>query len=194
MSTAAKDQYTPRLKKSYQEQIVPQMVTEFSYKNPMAVPKLKKIVLNMGLKEAREEIKVVDAATEELAAITGQKPQVTRAKKSISNFKIRQGMPIGAKVTLRGDRMYEFLDRLVTVAIPRIRDFRGLEPNAFDGQGKYNLGLKEQQIFMEINVEKSDKARGMNITIATSAQTDKEARKLLELIGFPFKKPKAPGK
>ncbi len=194
MSAAAKDQYTPRLKKSYREKIVPQMVTEFSYKNPMAVPKLKKIVLNMGLKEAREEIKVVDAATEELAAITGQKPQVTRAKKSISNFKIRQGMPIGAKVTLRGDRMYEFLDRLVTVAIPRIRDFRGLEPNAFDGQGNYNLGLKEQQIFMEINVEKSDKARGMNITIATSAQTDKEARKLLELIGFPFKKQKAPGK
>ncbi len=193
MTTETKELYTPRLKKTYWEQIVPKMVNEFGYKNPMAVPRLEKIVLNMGLKEAREEIKVIDIASEELAAISGQKPQVKRAKKSISNFKIRQGMPIGAKVTLRGNRMFEFLDRLVSVSIPRIRDFRGLEPTAFDGQGNYNLGLKEQHIFMEINVEKSDKARGMNITIATSAKSDDEARKLLELMGFPFKKQKAPG-
>lgn len=188
MSTQTKENYSPRLKAAYLEKIVPELMNSFGYKNPMAVPKLKKIVVNMGLKEAREDIKVVDSATEELAAITGQKPQVARAKKSISNFKIRQGMPIGIKVTLRGDRMFEFFDRLVSVAIPRIRDFRGLESNAFDGNGNYNLGLKEQLIFTEINAEKSDRARGMNITIATNAKTDEEAHRLLELMGFPFKK------
>jgi large subunit ribosomal protein L5 len=161
---------------------------KFSFKNVQQIPRLEKIVVNVGLSEAKENIKVLDIANAELAAITGQKPKVCRAKKSISNFKLRQGMPIGIKVTLRGNRMYEFFDRLVNVAIPRIRDFRGVEPNAFDGQGNYNLGLNEQYIFPEISVEKSDKARGMNITIVTSATNDEQARELLMLMGIPFKK------
>lgn len=155
------------------------------------MPKLEKIVVNVGLSEARENIKVVDTALEEITAIVGQKPQVTRAKKSISNFKIRQGMPIGLKVTLRGDRMYDFFDRLVAISIPRIRDFHGLERNAFDGHGNYNLGLNEQHIFMEIDLEKSDKVRGMNISMITTTEKDEEARALLEFMGLPFKKDKS---
>ena len=188
MSAPVSEKYVPRLKAAYHSNIVPMMTEKFACKSIMAVPKLDKIVVNVGLSEAREDIKVVDLASEEIAAITGQKPQVCRSKKSISNFKLRQGMPIGIKVTLRGDRMYEFFDRLISVAIPRIRDFRGLEPNAFDGNGNYNLGLKEQHIFTEINLEKSEKARGMNITIGTTAKNDDEARALLELFGMPFKK------
>lgn len=191
MATAATEKYVPRLKKTYHSEIVPRLMEQFGFKNIMAVPKLDKIVVNVGLSDARDEVKVVDTATEEISAITGQKPLVCRSKKSISNFRLRQGMPIGLKVTLRGDRMYEFFDRLVSVAIPRIKDFHGLEPNAFDGNGNYNLGLKEQHIFTEVNLEKSDKARGMNITIATTAKKDEHARGLLEFLGFPFRKPQA---
>ncbi|HBU69787.1 MAG TPA: 50S ribosomal protein L5 [Elusimicrobia bacterium] len=180
--------YTPRIKETYNKGIVAEMMKKFSYSNINEVPRLEKIVINLGLNEAKENIKVVDIASAEMGAIAGQKPKLCKAKKSISNFKIRQGMPIGLKVTLRGDRMYEFFDRLVNVAIPRIRDFRGLEPNSFDGQGNYNLGLTEQYIFPEINVEKSDKTRGMNITIVTSAINDSQARELLVLLGMPFKK------
>lgn len=190
MATAVAEKYAPRLKEVYYSVVVPKMIEKFGYKNSLAVPKLVKLVLNVGLSEAKENIKVVDTATEEIAAISGQKPQVCRSKKSISNFKIRQGMPIGIRVTLRGDRMYEFFDRLVSIAIPRIRDFRGLEPNAFDGNGNYNLGLTEQHIFLEIDLEKSDKIRGMNISMITTTQKDEEARELLELMGLPFKKAK----
>ena len=185
---SAKENYVPRLKKEYLDSIAPQLMKEFGYKNVMAVPKMTKIVVNVGLSEAKEDIKAVENATDEIARITGQKPSLRRAKKSISNFKLRQGMPIGLKVTLRGERMYEFFDRLVSIAIPRIRDFRGLEPNAFDGNGNYNLGLKDQHIFTEIDLEKSDRARGMNVTIATTAKTDAEALQLLTFLGFPFKK------
>jgi large subunit ribosomal protein L5 len=178
----------PRIKETYEKQIVPGMLEKFGYKNVNEVPKIKKIVVNIGLSEARENVKVVDTAAAELAAITGQKPKITRSKKSISNFKLRAGMPIGAMVTLRKDFMYEFFDRLVNVAIPRIRDFRGLEPNAFDGSGNYNLGLMEQYIFPEISVEKSDKPRGMNITIVTTAKSDEESLALLSMLGMPFKK------
>lgn len=180
--------YIPRLKETYAKNVVPALMSKFNFKNAHQIPRLEKIVVNVGLSEAKENIKVLDVANAELAAITGQKPKVCRARKSISNFKLRQGMPIGIKVTLRSDRMYEFFDRLVNVAIPRIRDFRGIEPNAFDGQGNYNLGLNEQYIFPEVNVEKSDKARGMNITIVTSAKNDEQARELLALMGIPFKK------
>lgn len=180
--------YIPRIKEAYVTTIVPELKNKFGFKNVHQVPRLEKIVVNIGLSEAKENIKVVDIAAAELSAITGQKPMVCRAKKSISNFKLRQGMPIGVKVTLRGDRMYEFFDRLVNVAIPRIRDFRGIEPNAFDGQGNFNLGLNEQYLFPEISVEKSDKPRGMNITIVTSAETDEHARELLTMLGIPFKK------
>ena len=190
MTTKTAEKMIPRMKAHYQGNVVPSLKEKFGYKNPMAVPKIEKIVVGVGLSQAREDIKVVDLAVEEIAAITGQKPVVTRAKKSISNFKLRQGMPIGLKVTLRGDRMYEFLDRLISMSIPRIRDFRGLEPNAFDGNGNYNLGLTEQHIFLEINLEKSDKVRGMNITICTSAKKDEEAKELLEQLGMPFKKRK----
>jgi large subunit ribosomal protein L5 len=189
-----KEKYIPRLKTAYQTAVIQELMKKFDYKNPMAVPRLEKMVINVGLSGAREDIKVVDTALEEISAITGQKPCVSRAKKSISNFKLRKGMPIGIRVTLRGDRMYEFFDRLVAVAMPRIRDFRGVEPGAFDGHGNYNLGLKEQHIFTEINLEKSDKARGMNVTIATTAKSDEEARELLNLLGFPFKKRKQEGK
>ncbi|OGR83058.1 MAG: 50S ribosomal protein L5 [Elusimicrobia bacterium RIFCSPLOWO2_01_FULL_64_13] len=187
---AVAERMEPRLKQHYLREVVPQLKEKFGYKNDLAVPKLEKIVVGVGLSEARENVKVVDQASEEIAAITGQKPVVTRAKRSISNFKVRQGMPIGIKVTLRRWRMYEFFDRLVTMAIPRIRDFRGLEDGAFDGHGNYNLGLTEQHIFLEIDLEKSEKIRGMNITIATTAKTDDEARTLLEHLGFPFKKRK----
>jgi large subunit ribosomal protein L5 len=178
----------PRLKEFYQKNVVSELKKEFNFKNAHQIPKLTKIVVNIGLSEAKENIKVLDIATDELAAITGQKPLVCRAKRSVSNFKIRQGMPIGIKVTLRSAMMYEFLDRLINIAIPRIRDFRGIEPNGFDGRGNFNLGLTEQYIFPEVNVEKSDKTRGMNITIVTTAKKDEHAKALLEFLGMPFKK------
>ncbi|MDR0398770.1 MAG: 50S ribosomal protein L5 [Endomicrobium sp.] len=178
----------PRLKEFYQKNVVSELKKQFNFKNVHQIPKLTKIVINIGLSEAKENIKVLDTATAELAAITGQKPLVCRAKQSVSNFKIRQGMPIGIKVTLRNAIMYEFLDRLINVAVPRIRDFRGIEPNGFDGRGNFNLGLTEQYIFPEINVEKSDKARGMNITVVTTAEKDEHAKALLEHLGMPFKK------
>jgi large subunit ribosomal protein L5 len=178
----------PRLKEVYQKNVVSELMKQFNFKNAHQIPKLTKVVVNIGLSEAKENIKVLDVATTELASITGQKPLICRAKQSVSNFKIRQGMPIGIKVTLRSAMMYEFLDRLINVAIPRIRDFRGIEPNGFDGKGNFNLGLTEQYIFPEINVEKSDKARGMNITIVTTAKKDEHAKALLETLGMPFKK------
>lgn len=177
-----------RLKEFYKKAVISEMVKKFNYKNYLQVPHLEKIVVNIGLSEAKENIKVLDIASAELASITGQKPQLRRAKKSISNFKLREGVPIGLKVTLRGNRMYEFFDRLINIAIPRIRDFRGLEANAFDGRGNYNIGLTEQHIFPEIDLSKSDKARGMNITIVTTAKQDNEAREFLTLMGMPFKK------
>jgi large subunit ribosomal protein L5 len=177
-----------RLKKFYQENVVSELKKQFNLKNAHQIPKLDKVVINIGLSEAKDNIKVLDIASAELASITGQKPLVCRAKKSVSNFKLRQGVPIGIKVTLRNAMMYEFLDRLINVAIPRIRDFRGVEPNGFDRQGNFNLGLTEQYIFPEISVEKSDKARGMNITIVTTTKKDEQAKALLEAFGMPFKK------
>ena len=177
----------PRLRDVYNKEIVPALKEEFKLKNKMEVPKLLKIVINMGLSDAKENIKVIDLAAKQLSAITGQRPVVTRAKTSISNFKIREGMPIGCKVTLRGNMMYEFLDRLVNVAIPRIRDFRGVPRNSFDGRGNYSLGVKEQTIFPEIEYEKIDKVRGMDVTIVTSAINDAECEKLLTMLGMPFR-------
>src|SRR4051812_43983968 len=179
----------PRMRAAYQEAVVPEMLKRFSLKNPMEVPRLVKVVVNMGVNDAKEDIKSIDSASAELGAITGQKPQVRRAKKSISNFKLRAGMPIGLRVTLRGTRMYEFLDRFINTAIPRIRDFRGLDPRAFDGRGNYNLGLTEQHIFPEVDLEKSPKLRGFNVTIVTTAGDDAKARELLSLFGMPFKNP-----
>jgi large subunit ribosomal protein L5 len=175
-----------RLKQEYKEKIIPQMLKEFSYKNVMQVPKLEKIIINMGLGEAVQNAKVLESAQKELAAIMGQKPVVTRARKAIANFKLRQGMAIGCKVTLRKDRMYEFFDRLVNLALPRIRDFRGVSNKAFDGRGNYALGIREQIIFPEIDYDKIDKIKGMNIVINTTAKTDEEAKSLLELMGMPF--------
>jgi len=169
-------------------EIIDSMTKKFGYKNPMEVPKLDKIVINMGVGEARENSKLLDAALKDLEIISGQKPVVTRAKKSVANFKIREGMPIGCKVTLRGDKMYEFADRLINLALPRVRDFRGVNPNAFDGRGNYALGIKEQVIFPEIEYDKIDKVRGMDIIFVTTAKTDEEARELLTLFGMPFKK------
>ena len=180
--------YIPRLKEFYLNKIVSQMVKKFHYKNIHQVPKIEKVVVNMSVNEAKENIKSLDIASEELAMITGQKPKICRAKKAISNFKIKKGMPIGLKVTLRGNRMYEFIDRLLYIALPKIRDFHGISPNSFDGKGNYNLGITEQYIFPEVNIEKSDRVRGMNITIVTSAKTDNEAKELLSLLGFPFRK------
>lgn len=179
--------YVPRSKTAYQETVVPEMSKRHGFKNPFQVPRLRAIVVNIGVSEARDNIQALDAAKEDMALITGQQPSVRRAKKSISNFKLREGMPIGVKVTLRGDRMYEFFDRLVSVAIPRIRDFRGLNPGSFDGQGNYNLGLREQHIFPEISMEKSPKERGMNITLITDAREDGRALDLLSLMGMPFR-------
>ncbi|HMF55604.1 MAG TPA: 50S ribosomal protein L5 [Pyrinomonadaceae bacterium] len=176
-----------RLKDRYQKEIAPAISKEFSITNPMAVPRLEKIVINMGMGEAVGNSKVLDTAADELRAITGQKPVVTKAKKSIANFKLRQGMPIGTMVTLRGDRMYEFLDRLITVALPRVRDFRGVSPKAFDGRGNYTLGIREQLIFPEIDFNKVDKTRGMNISIVTTARDDEQARSLLKALGMPFR-------
>ena len=175
-----------RLKETYQNEIVDAMIKKFGYKNIMEVPKLAKIVVNMGVGEAKENAKLLDAAVGDMETITGQKAVVTRAKKSVANFKIRENMPIGCKVTLRGEKMYEFADRLINLALPRVRDFRGVNPNAFDGRGNYALGLKEPLIFPEIEYDKIDKIRGMNIVIVTTAQTDEEARELLKLMGMPF--------
>jgi len=184
-----KNKSIPRLKKHYQEIVIPGMLKRFGFKNPFQVPTLVKVVINMGVNDAKEDIKSMDLASAELAAIAGQKPQVRRAKKSISNFKLRAGMPIGIRVTLRGSRMYEFLDRFINASVPRIRDFRGLDPRAFDGRGNYNLGLNEQHIFPEVNLEKSPKVRGLNVTIVTTADDDIQARELLSLYGMPFKSP-----
>jgi large subunit ribosomal protein L5 len=177
----------PRLKKIFLEQVVAVLMEKHGYKNPFEVPRIKKVVINIGVSDARDNIQMLDVAREELALIAGQWPEVRRAKMSISNFKLRQGMPIGLRVTLRADRMYEFLDRLITTAIPRIRDFRGLEPKAFDGSGNYNLGLREQLIFAEIGTEKATVQRGMNITIVTTTSQDEESRTLLQALGMPFK-------
>lgn len=177
-----------RLRDRYKEEIVPSLISEFGYKNPFQVPKLEKIVLNIGLGEAVANGRALDAAVGDLSTITGQKPVVTRAKKSIAAFKLRAGMPIGAMVTLRGERMYEFLDRLVATALPRIRDFRGISPNSFDGRGNYTLGLREQIMFPEIDYDQIDKVRGLEISIVTSARTDEEGRQLLALLGMPFAK------
>ena len=176
-----------RLWERYQKEIAPALAKEFSYKNPMAVPRLKKIVVNLGVGEATQNIKLLDAASAELTQITGQKPVVHRARKSIAQFKVRKGMPIGCSVTLRGPRMYEFLDRLLSIALPRVRDFRGLPGKAFDGRGNYTLGVRDQLIFPEIDYAKVDKARGMNITLVTDARTDEEARSLLRHFGMPFR-------
>jgi large subunit ribosomal protein L5 len=180
-----------RLRDKYKEDVVPTMMSEFGYSNVMQVPKLDKIVVNIGLGEAVQNAKAIDAAVGDLAQITGQKPVVTRAKKSIAAFKLRAGMPIGAMVTLRGERMYEYLDRLVAVALPRIRDFRGVSPNAFDGRGNYTLGLREQIVFPEIDYDKIDKTRGLEMSFVTTARTDEEGRRLLALLGMPFAKREA---
>jgi large subunit ribosomal protein L5 len=180
---------TPRLKKFYAEKAIPELLERHGFENPFQAPRITKVVVNIGVSEARENVQMLDAAREELAMITGQWPQVRKAMKSISNFKLREGMPIGLRVTLRNDRMWEFLDRLISVAIPRIRDFRGLEPRGFDGRGNFNLGLREQLIFPEVNVEKSPKQRGMNISIVTTAGKDEMSLELLKLLGMPFKTP-----
>jgi large subunit ribosomal protein L5 len=176
-----------RLIKKYQEEVVPQLMKDFALKNIMQVPKLERIVINMGLGEAVQNGKLVESATEELMAITGRRPVVTRAKKSIAGFKLREGMPIGVMVTLRGEQMYDFLDRLITVALPRTRDFKGISPKAFDGRGNYTLGIREQIIFPEINYDKIDKIKGMNITFVTTAETDEQGLALLKSLGMPFR-------
>ena len=177
---------TPNLKKLYQDEVAPALMQKFGYKSTMQIPRLDKIVVNVGCSEARENAKVLDAVVSDLTAITGQKAVITKAKKSVANFKLREGMPIGAKVTLRGNKMWEFLDRLFNVALPRVRDFRGISADAFDGRGNYALGVKEQLIFPEIEYDKIDKIRGMDIVVCTTAKTDEEARELLKLVGAPF--------
>jgi large subunit ribosomal protein L5 len=176
-----------RLRERYEKDVLPALKKEFGYTNVMAIPKIEKIVVNMGLGEATQNAKIIDAGADEVARITGQRPVTTRAKKSIAQFKVRQGMPIGSMVTLRGDRMWEFLDRLISVALPRVRDFRGVSPKGFDGRGNYTLGLKDQLLFPEIDYMKVDKARGMNISVVTTAKSDEESRKLLQLLGMPFR-------
>ena len=177
---------TPNLKKLYQDEVAPALMQKFGYKSSMQIPRLEKIVVNVGCSEARENAKVLDAVVNDLTTITGQKAVITKAKKSVANFKLREGMPIGAKVTLRGNKMWEFLDRLFNVALPRVRDFRGISADSFDGRGNYALGVKEQLIFPEIEYDKIDKIRGMDIVVCTTAQTDEEARELLKLVGAPF--------
>ncbi|MEZ4495825.1 MAG: 50S ribosomal protein L5 [Thermomicrobiales bacterium] len=177
-----------RMQETYRSEVVPQLMTEFQYSNVMQVPQVKKIVVNIGLGEAVQNARAIEAAVGDLTSITGQKPVVTRAKKSIAAFKLRAGMPIGAMVTLRGERMYEFLDRLVSASLPRIRDFRGISPNSFDGRGNYTLGLRDQIMFPEIDYDKIDKTRGLEISIVTSAKNDEEGRRLLTLLGMPFAK------
>jgi large subunit ribosomal protein L5 len=176
-----------RLKDKYQKEVVPALTKEFGYKNVMAVPRIEKVVINMGLGEATANAKIVDTGSDELARITGQKPVTRRAKKSIAAFKVRKGMPIGTMVTLRGERMWDFLDRLMGIALPRVRDFKGVSPRGFDGRGNYTLGLRDQLLFPEIDYMKVDKARGMNVSVVTTAKTDQEARKLLQFIGMPFR-------
>jgi large subunit ribosomal protein L5 len=178
--------YKPRMKALYDDRIVKAMTEKFGYANPLEVPRIEKIVLNMGVGEATQDKKRVEQAASEMELIAGQKPVITKAKKSIAQFKLREGMPIGVKVTLRRERMYEFLDRFITIALPRVRDFRGLNPKSFDGRGNYACGLKEQIVFPEINYDRIDKVRGMDVIVATSAKTDAEARELLRLFGFPF--------
>ena len=188
MTTAVSEtRVQPRLKTKYREEIVGKLQEQFQFDNVMQVPGLTKIVVNMGVGEAARDSKLIDGAVKDLAAITGQKPQVTKARKSIAQFKLREGMPIGARVTLRGDRMWEFLDRLISIALPRIRDFRGLSPKQFDGTGNYTFGLTEQSVFHEIDVDNIDRPRGMDITVVTSATNDDEGRALLRALGFPFK-------
>jgi len=182
----ADTKYTPRMKQRYDDQVVKAMTERFGYANRFEVPRLEKITLNMGVGEASQDKKKVQTAAEEMELIAGQKPVITKAKKSIAQFKLREGMPIGCKVTLRRERMYEFLDRLVTIAMPRVRDFRGLNPRSFDGRGNYAMGLKEQIVFPEISYDKIEKVRGMDIIVTTTAKTDEEARELLRLFGFPF--------
>ena len=177
---------TPNLKKQYQDEVAPALMQKFGYKSTMQIPRLEKIVVNVGCSDARENAKVLDAVVSDLTTITGQKAVITKAKKSVANFKLREGMPIGAKVTLRGSKMWEFLDRLFNVALPRVRDFRGISADGFDGRGNYALGIKEQLIFPEIEYDKIDKIRGMDIVIVTTAQTDEEARELLKQVGAPF--------
>jgi large subunit ribosomal protein L5 len=176
-----------RLRERYEKEVTAALTKEFGYSNVMAIPKIKKVVVNMGLGEATQNAKIADTGADELARITGQKAVITRSKKSISQFKLRKGMPIGAMVTLRGERMWDFLDRLMSVALPRVRDFRGVSPRGFDGRGNFTLGLKDQLLFPEIDYMKVDKARGMNISVVTTAKTDEESRKLLQLLGMPFR-------
>jgi large subunit ribosomal protein L5 len=176
-----------RLRERYEKEVVPALKKEFGYGNVMAVPKIEKVVVNMGLGEATANVKIIDTGSDELARITGQRPVTRRAKKSIAQFKVRKGQAVGTSVTLRGERMYEFLDRLVSIALPRVRDFRGVSPSGFDGRGNFTLGLKDQLIFREIDYLKVDKSRGMNVSVVTTAKTDQEARKLLQLIGMPFR-------
>ena len=180
-------EYEPRLRKKYKAEIVPQLMKDFSFKNVMQVPKLERIVINMGLGEAVQNAKLIESASEELKAITGRKPVITRAKKSIATFKLREGMPIGVMVTLRGEQMYDFLDRLVSIALPRTRDFKGISPKAFDGRGNYTLGIREQIVFPEINYDKIDRIKGMNVTLVTTAETDEQGRALLKSLGMPFR-------
>ncbi len=179
--------YQPRLRKKYTDEVVPQLMKDFGFKNVMQVPKLERIVVNMGLGEAVQNAKLIESATEELSAITGRKPVVTRAKKSIATFKLREGMPIGVMVTLRGEQMYDFLDRLVALALPRTRDFKGISPKAFDGRGNYTLGIREQIVFPEINYDKVDRIKGLNVTFVTTAKTDEQGRALLKSLGMPFR-------
>jgi large subunit ribosomal protein L5 len=179
--------YEPRLRNKYKDEIVPQLMKDFGFTNVMQVPKLSRIVVNMGLGEAVQNAKLIESAAEELSAITGRKPIVTRAKKSIAGFKLREGMPIGVKVTLRGEQMYDFLDRLVSIALPRTRDFKGISPKAFDGRGNYTLGIREQIVFPEINYDKIDRIKGMNVTLVTTAETDEQGRALLKSLGMPFR-------
>ena len=178
----------PRLRDKYQSDVAPALMKKFNYKSPMQIPKIDKIIVNVGCGEAKENAKVLDAVVADITAITGQKAVITRAKKSVANFKLREGQPVGVKVTLRADRMWEFLDRLFNIALPRVRDFRGINPNSFDGRGNYSFGVKEQLIFPEIEYDKIDKIRGMDIAICTTANTDEEARELLALMGAPFSK------
>ena len=187
-ATQPEGRYVSRMRLAYKKEVVRQMMERYGYKNPMAVPRLHKIVINMGVGEASQNIKILDAAVEQLGAISGQKPVMRRARKSIANFKIREGMPIGCTVTLRGDRMYDFFDRLVTIALPRVRDFRGLPTRSFDGRGNYTLGMKDQLVFLEVNYTKVDKVHGMNVTIVTTAETDEESKNLLSLLGLPFRR------
>lgn len=179
---------TARLKDKYKEEVFPKLQEQFGYENVMQVPKLEKVTLNMGLGEAKENAKILESAVEEISLITGQRPVITKARKSIANFKVRQGMPVGAKVTLRGDNMYDFVDKLINIALPRVRDFKGVSKNSFDGRGNYSMGIKEQLIFPEINYDKVDTIKGMNIVFTTTAKTDEEAQALLADLGMPFEK------